>query len=120
VIWSSEVFRRLDEFIDSGVKYFRLMRYWGALEFRAALEAVKGCVLRETNRNSYSPDLSSPDNEVRFSTIVTAGALKEEKARLILGVAQQIAWAFNWALTPQLLDTFYKEKKGKSVLFPQS
>jgi hypothetical protein len=120
VIWSSEICRHLDEFIDSSIKYYRLLGYWGTLEFRAALEAVKGCVLREINRNSYSPALTSPDNEIRFSTIVTAGALKEEKPRLILGAAQQIAWAFNWDLAPELLDNYYKEQRRESVLFPGS
>jgi len=120
VIWGSEIFRLLDEFIESTIKYYRVLGYWGALEFQAALEAVKGCVLRETNRNSYSPILNSPDNEVRFSTVVTAGALMEEKPRLILGAAQQIAWAFNWNLTPELLDKYYKDTGRKSVLFPNS
>jgi hypothetical protein len=120
VIWSSEIFRRLDEFIDSGMKYYRLLGYWGTLEFRAALETVKGCVLRETNRNSHSPALTSPDDEVYFSTVVTAGALKEEKPRLILRAAQQIAWAFNWGLTPELLDGYYIQQRQESVLFPSS
>ena len=119
VIWGSEIFRRLDEFIESSIKYFLHMGYWGVLEFRAALEAVQECMLRATNNNSYSQVLTSPDHEVKFSAVVTAGALKEEKPRLILGAAQQIAWAFNWSLSPELLDAYYKEKRGISVLFPE-
>lgn len=104
--------------MESNIKFYRLLGYWGALEFRAALEGVKACVLREVNRNLYSPALNSPDNEVRFSTAVRAGALKEEKPRLILGATLQIAWAFNWGPAPEILNSYYKENKRGSVLFP--
>lgn len=118
VIYSSEIFRRLDEFLESSSKYYQQLGYWGALEFRTALKGVKGCVLREFDRNSYSSDLNSPDNEIRFLTTVTAASLREEKPRLVLGAAQQVAWAFNWSLTPEHLDRYYKEKRRESVLFP--
>ncbi|MBI3001380.1 MAG: ATP-binding protein [Deltaproteobacteria bacterium] len=118
VIYSGEISRRLDEFLESSSKYYRQLGYRGTLEFRMVLNGVKGCVLREFDRNSYSFDLNSPDNEIRFLTTVTAASLSEEKPRLVLGAAQQVAWAFNWSLTPEHLDRYYKEKRRESVLFP--
>jgi hypothetical protein len=112
VMRQSEIFCRLDEFLNCAIKFFNQISYWGLLEFRMHLTQIEGCGLCEYRKDEWlvSP-LYSPDPEVRFSDSVLAGALEAEKPRLILQAVQRVAWAFGSNVNQEMLDFYYKKYK---------
>jgi hypothetical protein len=112
VIRSSEVFCRLDEFIDSAAKFYTAIGYWGALQFRLDLSHIEGCRLGPFTEDPYDDEpLTTLESEVRFDQVVLAPALSDTKPDLILNAAQRVAWAFGWNVTSQFLDRFYRRLK---------
>lgn len=112
IIRGGEILCRLDEFIDSGIKYYRELGYWGFLLFKMHLGSVRECPFLLPLREEPIDELpSSLDEDVFFSDVILSGALSEEKHRLILKSAQQIAWAFDWDITTEYLNRFYEKLK---------
>jgi hypothetical protein len=120
IIRGGEIFSRVDEFIDSGINYYRELGYWGFLLFKLHLGNVRECVfelpLREDPRYKL---YYSPDEDVLFSDVILSGALPMEKPGLILKSAQQIAWTFGLDITTKFLNKFYEKLKGKKDFFPK-
>lgn len=115
-IRSTQIFARLDEFFDSAVRYYKQLGYWGALELQISLEGIQGCILFYEQDFLFAPRSDCPDVNVSFSAVASASSLREDKARLVLDTAQQLAWAFNYRLTAETLDKYYLAQKGESVL----
>ena len=120
IIRGGEIFCRLDEFIDSGINYYRELGYWGFLLFKLHLGSVRECPfelpLREDPRNEI---YYSPDEDVFFSDVILSGALSVEKPGLILKSAQKIAWTFGLDITTEFLNKFYEKIKGQKDFFPK-
>jgi hypothetical protein len=110
---SEEIFCRIDEFIDSAIKYYRKLGYWGLLQFRIQLANIQDCVLRglEGDFPVDAQRYESPDPAVRFDDIVLVGNLQSQKQELILRASQHICWAFGWDLTQEDLDRYYQKSK---------
>lgn len=113
VIRASEVLARLDEFLDSATKFYGEVGYWGALQFRLDLSQLEGCRMGAHTENPYDETLPTLESDVRFAEVVSAAALRDEKAKLRLTAAQRFAWAFGWNVTDQSLDQLYKRLKKK-------
>jgi len=112
IIRASEILCRLDEFLDSAIKYYHQIRYWGVLDFRMHLDHIHGCGLGRYHPDEHdTPPLYSPDAEVRFSDAVLASVLEVEKPQLILRATQRVGWAFGWNLSEQLLKSYYAKYK---------
>lgn len=107
-IRSTEIFCRLDEFIDSSIKYYDKINYRGILCFEVHLDNILECKLQKLSIETL---LSTPDTDVRFSRNVLTGVLKDEKPQIILRSAQRIAWAFGWEITKETLHAYYSYYK---------
>jgi hypothetical protein len=115
VIRIDEILCRLDDFLDSAVKFYNEISYRGALEFIIKLENIRDDEtviylgklppLSQVTDNISSAPL---DNHVYYSDVVLVGALTEQKMTLIYNSAKKIAWAFGWDLTETILDSHYK------------
>lgn len=108
-ITESELFCRLDEFLDSVAEFYKRLGYWGIVRLQVSLDKIRGCALEP-----YGSDeglLFSLDPSVLHHEEILAGILTTEKPRLIFRAAQATRWAFGKDLTIQVLDAYYKQYK---------
>lgn len=109
------IFCRLDQFIDSAIKFFNSLKYWGPLLYKVRLDSLSGCGLVK-----YPP--SGPiatvyyclDTDIEVCETILAADLPSQKSLIILRSAQRIAWGFNWDLAPEVLEDYYEAKKPKT------
>jgi hypothetical protein len=111
IIHSFRIFCKLDEFLDSAIKYHNKLGYEGMLHFRAYLENLHGCELVDWRLGNEYSLFYSPDPEIKFSKTLLAGTLEKEKPKLILEAVQHIGWTFGWHIEKELLDAYYKKHK---------
>jgi len=111
IIHSFRIFCKLDEFLDSAIKYYNKLGYQGMLHFRAYLENLHGCELVDWRLGNEYSLFYSPDPEIKFSRTLLAGALEKEKSKLILEAVQHTGWTFGWHIEKELLDAYYKRHK---------
>lgn len=113
VIRASEVFCRLDEMFDCAAKFFAKIGFSGWLHFRMQLENLVGFPF-----GKYSADVVgfytsfTPDNSIEFEASLSSTRIPEEKAALITSAARRVAWAFNWDVSPDLLNEYYSRNKS--------
>jgi hypothetical protein len=116
MIRATEIFCRIDEFIDSAAKYFDQIGYRGSLHYQVYLQ-----------NHDYRPMLTfgdtiygeqrlerSPDAEITYQTTIPAGTLVADRAKWILEPIQRICWGFNYNVTQQDLDRYYSKVKPKA------
>lgn len=104
----------LDEFFDSANKFYRKLGYWGPLEFHMSLAGIAECALMLPRQQFIAP-ARCLDSDITVSEIVLASELGTKKPDLILQSAQRIAWAFNWNLGKELLDSLFIDAKRESI-----
>jgi len=112
IILAGETVSRADQFIDSGIKYYEELGYWGMLLFRVHLDNILEYILNPDLQILFRiTPLFSPDNEVQFTDIILAGSLGKEKEHLTFESIRRIGWAFDWNITPPLLNAFFNRIK---------
>jgi hypothetical protein len=113
VMRASEIFCRLDEFLDSAITLYETLGFFGPLEFQVRLEGISGMGLGIWTGGQDMPSRYCPDPEIQITEHVLAADLQQKKMELILQAAQRIAWGFDWSLNASLLNSYYNQKKIK-------
>jgi len=114
IITTGRVASRIDQFIDSGIKFYEELSYRGALLFCLHIDNILECALNaDLRRNRYRPLdlLFSPHKEVKLADTVLANSLEEEGHRLTFESIQRIGWTFGWDITSELLNAFFERIK---------
>jgi len=116
LIRENEILARLDEFIDSGIRFYNKLEFSGILEFRMLLNDIYNCSFSSYNPNAtwhsgQDEIRNSPDQDVIFTDTFLASRLHDEKQRLILRSAQKVAWTFGSDTSQADLDDFYEKYK---------
>ncbi len=114
LIREEEILARLDEFIDSGIKFYNRLGFNGIVEFRMLLDNIHGCAFK-----SYSPaslwhaghdnTKYSPDQDVLSTDTFLVSRLQDEKPSLILRSAERVAWTFGTDAPQDRLDDYYEK-----------
>jgi hypothetical protein len=111
----TEVFARIDEFIDSAYKFFQDLGFWGFINFTVSLTDIHdlGFWLNWLQSDFYdSPRGLSPDDEVNVENTILVSSLEEEKDRLLFESMQKLCWTFDIEFSPDFVAPLYK-KLGK-------
>jgi hypothetical protein len=114
-ISSTEIFSRLDEFLDSAKSFYTKLGYSGPLHFRFALENITGAKLLwyAGGKSDAGPSPNAIDSDIHYEEIVLTHSLGNLKGTLILNTMQQIGCAFNWEVSAELLEQYYLSNKRK-------
>jgi Putative DNA-binding domain len=116
VIIASEVFCRLDEIFDCGAKFFAKIGFSGWLHFHMQLENLVGFPFGKYSSDGIGFYTSlTPDNSIEFEANLSSTRIPEEKAALVTAAARRAAWAFDWDLSPELLNKYYARYKPHVV-----
>lgn len=106
---ANEIIVRLDEFIDSSVKYFKEIGYFGNLYFELRLEKILGHKLLTFNNEKI---LISSDDFVNNKDSFLYNELKENKFEIILNMVKPVFWNFNWDISMQEIKECIRKLKG--------
>ena len=104
----SEILARLDEFVDSGVQFYRELSYSGPLLFSMSLQDILDCALKVLPQEEL---LYSVDNEVHYAKTMLAAELEHGSFDLVNSAFQQVAWAYNWNPSPEFLKGYFAKNK---------
>ena len=113
-IFASELFCRVDEFLDSAAKFFYEINYHGPLEFRVKLRLVSDNSRLISYRTNWIQDRHigySPDNDILYENTIPTNELVSEKDKWRLEAIQKICWAFDYNVMQEILDHYYSESK---------
>ena len=103
-----EIFSRLNEFMGSSVRFYRMLHYWGPLQFRVHLGRIDRFPLDPHPIDMLDEPLPlSPDIELEFDDTVLASDLESEGERLVFEALRRIGWAFNLDFRRDHLLSFY-------------
>jgi hypothetical protein len=117
VMRASEVFCRLDEMFECGMKFYERIGFNGSLQFRMHLENLVGYPFGKYTIYEIGLDLShTPDPTVDFSAAFSSANFLEEKSQLIVAAARRVAWAFDWDVDATLLNKYYLHYKRQAVV----
>ena len=117
VMRASEVFARLDEMFDCAAKFFKTIGFNGWLHFRMRLENLVGCPFGKYTADEVGFEISfTPDPSVEFEATLSSTRILDEKPVLITAAARRVAWAFDWDVSPALLNKYYSRYKGKNAV----
>lgn len=108
IMLAIEIYTRLDEFIDSSIRFYGEIGYSGPLKFIMKLENILNYPFGPYPEQDL---LYSLEDKIQFSDNVIVGALGDRKFEIIYAVAQRLAWAFGLDISEELLKNFYTEYK---------
>jgi hypothetical protein len=110
------MFSRLDEFFDSAVLHYKALGYGGPLHIHMSLEKISDRKLIGylEGTKALGGDYNCLDPQVYHEQVAVAHSLGEQKFMLIQDIVQRIGWAYNWVVTPELLNSYYEFKKPKA------
>lgn len=108
IMRATEMFARLDEFIDSGNKFYKNLSYYGPLRFEMELDSILDYALGPYPEQDL---LYSLEDQIHFDENLLAGTLEERKFELIYGAVRRIGWAFGLDISEGLLKKFYVQYK---------
>ncbi|MCA1606353.1 MAG: hypothetical protein LC775_12975 [Acidobacteria bacterium] len=114
VIIATEVFCRLDEMFDCAAKFFAKLGFSGWLHFHMQLENLVGFSFVNSSDGPGFYTSFTPDNSIEFEASLSSTRIPEEKAPLVTAAARRVAWAFDWDLSPDLLNKYYARTNHKS------
>jgi len=99
VIRSVEIIRRARAMIDSGVKLYTLLNYFGPLHVRIRLERILGYPLLVTEHTGEQYMRYSTDPEIDAIELSSTEELSSDADALVHRLVRRIGWAFNWDLS---------------------
>ncbi len=117
IIRASDIYVRLDQFLDSAELFFELLGYHGPLTYNFCLKDIHDCPYGpwEGPYSAVGSRLFSPDPEVNVERIVSTSDLPTSKPSIILETAQTIAWTFGYHVNERDLDNCYQSRKGSMI-----
>lgn len=108
IMRATEVFTRLDEFIDSGIRFYRELGYSGPLRFNMSLQNILDYALGAYPQEQL---LYSVDNETHYSKTMLAGELEHQNFDIVFDSFRQVAWAYNWNPSPEIPRGYFARHK---------
>jgi hypothetical protein len=99
-----EILYGIAQSVDCAAKYYKLIGYWGELDFRTYLNNIHGCIYlpgTQTNGTFFSPD-----SEVLYSAVVHSAKIEAEEPRLVFETGRVIGWTFGRDFTQEHYDKF--------------
>lgn len=115
VIRGYEVLARLYEVVESGIKYYSEIGYWGPLKFRLRLEGLLGIPMLMPEVESgtvVNYKRFSADSQIDTSHIVQSSNLADRMHEAVLPLFERVAWAFNSHVTLESLTASYSYMKN--------
>jgi hypothetical protein len=111
VIRGYEVLSRTYEMLESAEKFYGLIGYAGPLYFYAQLESLLRLPLKTVefdgdtivNQTRYSTDPN-----INISQVIATYDLSDRRQQAILYFAEHLGWTFDWRITQQFIDKFYR------------
>lgn len=114
IIAAEELFARVDQFVDSAIKFYDLLGYRGALHYSASLEVIGACAFRPYHESWLEKvRLDHSDEHITYESTMRADELGADRQRWVREPLERICWAYDYDLTQDLLDRYYGQKKKK-------
>ncbi len=115
VIRGYEILARLYEVVESGVKFYNEIGYWGSLKFRLRLEGLLGIPMLMPELESghvVNYECFSADHQIDTAHIVQSSNLANGMHEAVLPLFERVAWAFNSHVTLESLTAHYLYMKS--------
>ena len=115
VIRGYEILARLYEVVESGVKFYNEIGYWGPLKFRLRLEGLLGIPMLMPELESgraVNYERFSADHQIDTAHIVQSSNLVNGMHEAVLPLFERVAWAFNSHVTLESLTDHYLYMKS--------
>jgi hypothetical protein len=111
---ASEVLARIDEFLDTALRFYDCVGYWALLQFDLCLDSVVNCGLMMDwpRRITDPPPGSCPDTGLRFTKSMLVGGLKADQEEVVLEALQYVMWAFGWDVGRDRLGEYHHQWQG--------
>ena len=109
-IKSIEIYAKLDQFIDSSIKYYDLLGYHGILDFNMLFE--NNCHRRMDCFLSKKV-CETLDDRIEYKDSIYESKLKDNKFDLIFSAVQKISWSYGWDIHSTELSSYYDKYKKK-------
>ncbi len=102
-----ELYARLDQYIESALKFFRLIGYEGPLKLRMCIEGLESVVLAGFDKE----ELAQPsfDDFVCLESTTGTNVLRERKLELIGSQLRHVCWAFATDIQQSKVAWYYEE-----------
>ncbi len=110
VIRGYEILARLYETVESAVKFYSEIGYWGPLKFRLRLEGLLGIPMLMPEMESgrcVDYECFSADHQIDTAHIVQSANLADSMHEAILPLFERVGWAFNSHVTLEYLRNMY-------------
>lgn len=106
---AGELFTRIDEFIESALKFLEFIGYWGIVDLTMSLNQFDGMGMifdwLDTPFVHDVPHGFCPDEEVHHKDAFLGRDLLDNRESIILNYAQRFCWAFGIDLLPEHLES---------------
>jgi hypothetical protein len=109
IIRATELFIRIDEFIDSAIKFYKEVGYSGYLQFEVELDRIS-----EQKLGTYPGQIikTSMDDKVIYKTTISYDSLFDNKIEAIYEAIKPICWNFDWDIKiDEMMQCFKRYKR---------
>lgn len=114
VIRGYEILARLYEVVESGVKFYSEIGYWGPLKFRLRLEGLLGIPMLMPALESgrvVNYECFSADHQIDTAHIVQSSNLANGMHEAVLPLFERVGWVFNSHVNLKSLMALYSHMK---------